>query len=525
MMNPAEAARLLAELPQHDALKATDEVGAWLESLARSTTFGTPAQRLKVISLVDEAGQAHVETLMAHYLESESRQKPDRFTRWQTLMHYWERVAEAYQELVIFFEASKHPEGRDQVPLVIARAMRAVYMQMRLGLMRYAGEPERTWGQMYKLFSSALQSHCPTSPVRLYPPGTRTTTARHELVAAVMLEAAAPQTLAPRQIELTGRVAMRVASAVAFSDVPADGFDWYLDLAKPRAPNLVPNKLQAAPTMRFLGRGTVVARLKETIERTRTAAPLSPDPELGTEFLPPERLETLTRLLIYWGESPPRRQHTRTRIATSVDVVFGLDAVMRVVGKGEQQVITSEKFEILFDDKRAADAKPAAAEYETWTLKDISLRGLGASTTRRAQGALRIGALMAFRLEDTEQWAVGVVRRLQVDPQKNSSVGAEIFSRSPRVFWLKKPGAPGNDAWDFETKKDDAMSHHFLKTVLLPKEKDGAQAESMLVEQGEYKSGPTYGARIDKDLVRNLRFGKVLEPGDHFERVAFEWVD
>jgi hypothetical protein len=438
-------------------------------------------------------------------------------------MNFWERVADAYQELSVFFEISKSTDGKDQVPLVIARAMRAYYMQMRLGLMRYSAEPERTWGALYKLFSSALEQHCPTAPVRLYPPGSRTTTARLELVSAVMLEAATPQTLAPRQIELTGRIAARLASSYAFGEAPGEGLDWYLDLAQPRPPNLVRRDLQVVPTMRFLGRGTVIPRLNELIERTREATPLSPDPELGEEYLPAERLETLQRLLNYWGESPPRRQHTRTRIATRVDVVFGLDAVMRVVGKGEQ-VIAAEKFEILFDDKRAGEARPAATEHETWTLKDISLRGLGAYTTRRAQGALHIGALLAFRLENTEQWAVGIVRRLQVDKQKNSDVGAEIFSRHPRVFYLKKPGAPAGDVWDHETRKEDATSHHFLKTVLLPPEKDNPQPESILVEHGEYTSGPAYGARVEKDLTRNLRFGKVLEQGDHFERVAFEWI-
>jgi len=203
--------------------------------------------------------------------------------------------------------------------------------------------------------------------------------------------------------------------------------------------------------------------------------------------------------------------------------VFGLDAVMRVIGKVEQ-VISTEKFEILFDDRHAPQDKPGEALFETWTLKDISLRGLGAMTTRRAQGALRIGVLMAFRLEKTDNWCAGIVRRLQTDRQNNSEVGAEILSRHPRLFWLKKPGAPQEGAWDWETRHDDATSHHYLKTVLLPADKETASDESLVVERGSYRPGDPYAVQIDKHL-RQLRFGKVLEPGDNFDRVAFRWLD
>ena len=56
MNSPADAARLLAELPLDEPLKAVEEVAAWLESLAQATSSGTES-RLKVISMVDEAGQ------------------------------------------------------------------------------------------------------------------------------------------------------------------------------------------------------------------------------------------------------------------------------------------------------------------------------------------------------------------------------------------------------------------------------------------------------------------------------------
>ena len=521
MLNVADATRLLEQLPRDDPLKATEEVTAWLESLARATRFGS-GHRLRVVSMVDEAGQPGAEALMAEYLAGESSQKADRFRRWQVLMNFWEKLADAYTEIVGYFEISQKSEPREQMPLVTVRAMRAVFMQMRLALMRYAGEPDRTWGALYRLFSFAANQRWTTTPVRLYPSGSHTTTPRHELVSAVMLEAAAPQTLPPRQIELTSRLAARLASAFAFSDAPGERLYFCVDLAKAAPPTMIPRGLQAAPTMRFFGPGTVAGRLNEIIERNRNPQPSAPEDSFGAGYTAADRLETLQRLLAYWGDNPPRRKHARTRLAARVDVVFGLETIMQVVGKLDQ-VIATDKFEILFDDERAADGKPARAVFETWTLKDISLRGLGATSSRRAQG-LRIGALMAFRLENTDNWCVGIVRRMQSDRQKNSEIGAEIVSKHPRLFWLGKPGSPHDDAWNWETRREDATSHHYLKTVLLPFDKETADEESLLVEPGSYLPGEPYTAQIEKQ-ARHLRFSKVLEPGERFERVAFRWLD
>lgn len=523
MLHAAEANRLLAELPRDDPLKATEEVTAWLESLACATRFGI-GQRLRVISMVDEAGQPAAEALMADYLAGENVQRADRFRQWQVLMNFWEKVADAYMEIVGYFEISRPGESKDQLPLATVRAMHAYVMQMRLALMRYASEPDRTWTVLYRLFAFAVSQHYATSPVLLYSSGTQTSTARNELTSAVMLEAAAPQTLPPRQIELTSRIIARVASSFAFSDAPGEHLHFYVDLATTTHPCVVKSEIQVTPTMRFFGPGLVVNRLNELIERSGNRPAMSADPSLGEGYTGAEQLETLQRLLLYWGNNPPRRKYPRTSFASRVDVVFGLDAVMRVVGKLEQELVTAQKFEILFDDGRVGKQMPEGALIETWMLKNFSLRGLGALTTRRAQGALKIGALLAFRLQNSNTWCVGIVRRLQVDRQKNSDVGAEILSRNPQLFRLKKPNAPAEDAWQWETRRDDATSHHYLSTVLLPYDEDTSDQQSLLLEAGSYFPGLSYTAQVEKTTGR-LRFGKVLEHGETFERVAFEWID
>jgi plasmid maintenance system antidote protein VapI len=523
MNSPAEAARLLTELPLDEPLKAVEEVAAWLESLASATSFGTES-RLKVISMVDEAGQPCAELLMADYLAGEAKHAPGRFKQWQVLMDFWERLADAYQLIALQIEVSKRSELSEQTTLVVVRGMRAVSAQMRLSLMRYAGEPERLWKALYHLYSLSLAQRRAAIPVRPYSWESVSTTARLELVRAVMLEIAGPQSLPPRQIELTARIAARLASSFAYSEAPGEQLPLYLDLAQSRAPTVQPAGLQASGTMRFFGAGAAPVRLKEILDGVRSPQPAGGE-RLGEEFTVQEKVETLQRLLLYWSASPPRRQHNRTRLSNSVDVVFGLQAIKRLVGKVEQSVFQeeSDKFNIDLGGDEAAQETAKEDTIETWKLKDISMRGLGAVTTRRAHGALKIGALMAFRLENSDKWCVGVVRRLQSDAQNNSHVGSEIFSKDPHLLWLKKLGIKQDQAWNWEKSSQKSMQH-MTEAVLLPPDNAAQGDATLLLEPEAYYADETFGTMISNQ-PRRLQVGDVLEHGDGFDRLAFKWLE
>jgi hypothetical protein len=150
------------------------------------------------------------------------------------------------------------------------------------------------------------------------------------------------------------------------------------------------------------------------------------------------------------------------------------------------------------------------------------MRGLGAVTNRRAQGALRIGALMAFRLEGSENWCVGIVRRLQSDAQKTSQVGAEIFSKDPHLLWMKKLGFKQDEAWNWEMRDQKSMQH-FTEAVLLAPDPGSGRESSLLLAPQSYFPEETFGVMVDNKL-RKLQIGAVVEKNDGFDRVAFKWL-
>jgi len=522
MNSPAEAARLLAELPLDEPIKAVEEVAAWLESLASATSFST-ASRLKVISMVDEAGQPCAELLLAEYLEGEARGAAGRFKQWQVLSDFWERLADAYQLVALQIEISQRGELTEQTTLVVVRGMRAVATQMRLGFMRYSGETGRLWKALYHLYSLAHAQRRAGVPVRPYPWDTASTTARLELVRAVMLESAAPQSLPPREIELTARIAARLAGSFGYGEAPAPALTHYLDLAQSNAPAPVTDKLQPSATLRFFGPGTTAVRVKEMLDGLQ-GLPGGVAERFGDEFKAAEKIEVLKRLQLYWSDQPPRRVHARARLNNNVDVVFGLGSICSKIGRSEPSMPleASEKFDIDMGGDEAPAEAPAASAIETWKLTDISLGGLGATTPRRAHGALKIGALMAFRIAGTDKWSVGIVRRLQADAQKLSRVGAEIFSKAPQLLQLKKLGYRQDEAWNWEVRDQKQKSLQvFTDAVLLPP--GGGQQGSLLFAPESYFPEESFGVMIDKQ-PRKLQVADVLEKGDGFERVAFQWL-
>lgn len=523
MNSPAEAAKLLSELPREEPLKAVEEVAAWLESLASATSFSTDS-RLKVISKLDEAGQPCAEMLMSEYLAGEAKREAGRFRQWQVLMDFWERLADAYQLIGLQIETSTRREVLEQTAIVTVRGMRAVSAQIRIGLMCYAGAPERLWWALYHLYGLSHAQRQAAVLVRPYPWDTLPTTARAELVRAVMLEAAAPQSLTPRQIELTARITTRLASSFAYSETPGERLPLYLDLTQDCAPQLAPGGLQAAATMRFFGPGTASVRLKEILDDSPGQQPAT-EGRFGEEFTAAEIIETVQRLLLYWSDNPPRRQHARTGLSSSVEVAFGLEAIKLLVGKPEQAVVADDpdKLNVKFDDNKTEKKPLKGNAIETWKLKDISLRGLGAVTARRAQGALKIGALMAFRLEGADKWCVGIVRRLQTDAQNNLQVGAEIVSKDPLLLQLKRLSFKQDQAWNWELGDQKSMMH-FIQVVLLSSGAETGGDDSLLFDPGSYHPEETFGSMIENKL-RKLQVGGVLEKDDDFERLAFTWIE
>ena len=69
MADLKEARKILDEVPPHDAHKALEELGNWLDSVSSTEGF-KPELRSQLLCLIDEAAQSHVRKLVREYLST-----------------------------------------------------------------------------------------------------------------------------------------------------------------------------------------------------------------------------------------------------------------------------------------------------------------------------------------------------------------------------------------------------------------------------------------------------------------------
>jgi hypothetical protein len=118
---------LFAELNTADPFKATEELTYWLDSLIGADELKLP-RVITVIDLIDQIAKNPQRKLSSDYVAgSASLQKFQEVRIWNTVFAFWKQLSDAYQTCIARYQAGASGSGavKDQIPMVVARAMRA----------------------------------------------------------------------------------------------------------------------------------------------------------------------------------------------------------------------------------------------------------------------------------------------------------------------------------------------------------------------------------------------------------------
>ena len=307
MHNIAAAKTLLADLPE-DPGKALDEVASWLNTLTATEGFRL-ADRVDIVKLLDETGQPIERQLVDLYLKSSNLKEFERTRAWQIVLEFWERLTDAYRLCLTEFEQNpKAARGlAGKLPLLVVRCLHALANVARVLRLRYLPVGDEIWRALFKVFRLSEAAGCDNQRLAIYAGEPLQTTPRQELLSALMLDAASPESVLPRQVELTARAAAQFAGSFLFRPAPETGCNWYVDLARPGRPLQVSANVGVQTTMRFFGAGIAITRFDEIIQRM-TANPDEKIKHLGEDYSSEDKLLVLRRLMLYWSEHPPRRR-------------------------------------------------------------------------------------------------------------------------------------------------------------------------------------------------------------------------
>jgi hypothetical protein len=523
-LRDAESAKeVLAGLPKGAALETLEQLSHWVESVKDTPGFACD-DRLAVMRLLDQAAAAQAEPLFEQFFAKIHQQ--DRTTNkiWDVLCEYWGRLAEGYAQCVADFEhgekGAKNVE--QQMPLALARALRAASVRFKLRFLRFVGIDAKAWAPLYRMHAFAELKAFDNVPLVAYEREAHTT-ARAELLKILLLYLAAPHEFPPGQLELAYRILARFAISAEWSRVPQAGCNFVIDMGVGGPPSNLPAKEAAGANKRFIGGGKALAKLDE-LKVLSEKNMLSEEQRFGGQFSPAQIITVIKHLQTYLSVAPPRRRYARTKAAAQLSVVHGLKPICQRVTKIELGSGTTLSEDMDVKAKTANIMKLVAEEIqstpETWAQNDQSEWGVGADIPRDLGKWAEPGKLCGIQLHGEKLWWVGIIRRM--DSDKGLHCGIRIFSKRPVSVWLRVLGAGEHQAANWESSTG-SFAFNYLRAVMLPDALKSHEHPVMILENQTYVPGQMCEVMMGENS-RHIRLVEFLEEGEDYVRAAFEWL-
>ena len=416
-----QARALVAELSPSDSTRALDEITGWLESLPEAEGFRID-RLFEVVDLLDTAARSHHRKIAQDYLTMSRQQKFQENKLWTSGYRYGKALGAAY-----LYCARRHEQGaagaaalRKQMPLVITRALRSLGVQVKWTMLRYGPFESGLWNSIGELYGYAAKGNYAKTPVAVYPGVHGTSTVEQDYLKIMMLWASSADALPPLKQEIAERTAAQLVDGFRIDRNPFEGAVYRFDPAQNRPPTRM---FQVSPPngdVHYFGPGDAAARIASVIAVLETGGRLPPDFNLGGTYSEETVLAVLRHLAAYWSEKPPARLSERRAATARITVVPGFSQLVDELEREESDALNF-----------------SVSGAESWVVENASENGYGALLPAATTDWIRVGELIGVQLEGTNQWGLGVVRRVARDEQRQYHVGIEVMSRALRLVRVR----------------------------------------------------------------------------------------
>jgi len=167
----------------------------------------------------------------------------------------------------------------------------------------------------------------------------------------------------------------------------------------------------------------------------------------------------------------------------------------------------------------AAKPTQTAAHHERWLMENESETGFGATVDAMEKDWVRLGKLVGLKPERSQNWVVGVVRRLALLESGQRNVGIEVLSSKPVTVALRatKPRHSGYTV-DGVDAVDVVLPVSALYLAARGEDKSGV---SLILDSVEYAPGRRFELSA-RSRSYSISLGRVIEKGDDWLRTSFE---
>ena len=495
LADPKRARELMAELPANNSSKALEEIVEWLESLGRTEGFKLD-RRLEVVDMLDGAAKNHQRRVSQEYLALQKGQKFQENKLWNTAYGLWRQLGEAYVLCIKHHESgfSGAAVVKKSLPMIVARAIRALTLQVKWTLLRYGPVEPRVFAEMSRLYQFAETKGFADTAIAIYPGAHGQGSVRQEFLKALMLSASSTDGLTPARQEIAERAVAHFSAHFQISKTPEALF-YCFNLADPKAPVRRITVKDAAPSMRYFGAGQGLAQLKALIGQIQHSGGIPSDVNLGGAHDRNLVIGVLKHLAMYWADKPPARSSERRHSAGSVTVVPGLTEILNTL-------------EPVVSDDLDFSENPTAGTTENWVVVNVSEGGYGAIVPPRKSDWLKVGTLIGLQSETSKHWGVGLVRRISSDEHQQRRVGVQVVTRTALPIKVGKPASNG--------APPDAQA-----AILLSTTPDAKGEVGVILRDGIFNGRDSLNMTV-KDKSYLLMPSTMVEDGDDFDWAKFK---
>jgi hypothetical protein len=426
----SQTQKIAAQFREADTVAALAKAAAMLDSIRKTTGFSL-AQRYDSVDLVDTSTRKHQKQIGDDYLGLMQANRRQEKILWETASAYWTALAAAYLECI---EQSTNNTAaaakiKSKFAIMAARAARAVAMRMKWILFRFGLVDNAVWQDLARCQRFAEAQGVALKSAPLYLSEQVKSSATEEFLRALMLSAASTDSLSVMEQEIADRWIGHFAGDFVLGGNPAKGLNLCFDLDRGQAPRRVMGTPGRGAQMRYFGASGALPQIQEYLESTQKtgATPVPFRLPKGGEMKHVGKV--LEHFLLHWGEAPPSRDWDRRLTTTSIEVKHDFGTVRQTLENAERGEL---------DFTSGITAKP-----EFWIVDNAGRGGYRAIVPRGLRAWLRLGALIAMRLEFRDFWSVAVIRRVESDEHQQRKVGIRVIARHPVTAQLRSRMRPG----------------------------------------------------------------------------------
>jgi cyclic-di-GMP-binding protein len=347
------------------------------------------------------------------------------------------------------------------LPLLFVRLVHFHGTDAKLRVFKYERWIPAKWMELHQIYLRACELGCDRAPMALPAAGAgaQPWSVEQEYVYVLLVHQLNTGNLGPAETDWAASQLRAWSRRLALEPIPKSLEGFFVDLAgrigltrrNGNDRGSVLRYLDTTPLSEAMSRAVVSLRDSEATDQGPVAA------------INQQRLAVLRKIepMLSPSSIVDLRRDPRTAVAVSARVRIGLSRICRDLaaksGSEAPADAGGEQIEVFpvaggprVKRRQPAEDDSLAASLSNWSdpmweVKDRSVAGLRISATGGIGQSLTLGALVAVRQSDADQWLLGVVRRLNKLSNEEVEAGVNIIAERIVAVTLASKRRPNED--------------------------------------------------------------------------------